>query len=231
MAFDFKTTKINNKDYVQVNERIKYFRTSPDFKGYSLEVGIEKMELGTEKDFCLMVALVKDPSGKVISMGRAMEHKGTSFINKTNFIENCETSAVGRALGFLGIGVDTSIATYEEVQNAIEKQEALKVDTTRLAPSPVSKPVEAKPLVVNKPSDVDAAIKSLEGQFANQSPLDKAKSIVIPFGKFKGHTIGSVALKDLNDWYQWLMTTDFRTKMTPDTSKVCQAIEYCIGGK
>ncbi|MFI5405199.1 MAG: hypothetical protein ACHQ1D_01665 [Nitrososphaerales archaeon] len=220
-----KTGKVSTTNYVQVNERIKYFRTSPDFKGFSLEVGIEKMELGTEKsDFCLMVALVKDPTGRVIAMGRALEFQATSLINSTNFIENCETSAVGRALGFLGIGVDTSIATYEEVKNAMEKQEAKSVDTTRLAPP-------AKPIVANKVADVDAAIKSLEGQFANQSPLDKAKAIVIPFGKFKGHTIGSIALKDLNDWYQWLMTTDFRTKMTPDTSKVCQAIEYCIGGK
>jgi hypothetical protein len=178
-----------------------------------------------------MVALVKDPSGKVISMGRAMEHKGTSFINKTNFIENCETSAVGRALGFLGIGVDTSIATYEEVQNAIEKQEALKVDTSRMASPTAPKPVEVKPLVVNTIDEADKAIRSLERQMQTQSPLDKAKAVVIPFGKFKGNTIGSIALKDLNDWYQWLMTTDFRTKMTPDTSKVCQAIEYCIGGK
>jgi len=219
-----KTGKVSTTNYVQVNERIKYFRSSPDFKGFSLEVGIEKMELGTEKsDFCLMVALVKDPSGKVISMGRALEFQSTSLINSTNFIENCETSAVGRALGFLGIGVDSSIATYEEVKNAMEKQEARTVDTSRLAPAP-------KPIPVNNIEEADKAIKSLEKQLQSQSPLDKVKNVVIPFGKFKGNPIGSINVKDLSDWYSWLMTTDFRTKMTPDTSKVCQAIEFYING-
>ena len=47
---------------------------------------------------------------------------GSSFINKTSALENCETSSVGRALGFLGIGIDTSIASREEVDNAIHQQ-------------------------------------------------------------------------------------------------------------
>jgi hypothetical protein len=40
-------------------------------------------------------------------------------------LENCETSAVGRALGFLGYGSDTSIASQEEVINAQAKQKAI----------------------------------------------------------------------------------------------------------
>jgi hypothetical protein len=46
-------------------------------------------------------------------------------VNSTSHFENAETSSVGRALGFLGIGIDTSIATAEEVSSAIEKQEVL----------------------------------------------------------------------------------------------------------
>jgi ssDNA-binding Zn-finger/Zn-ribbon topoisomerase 1 len=45
------------------------------------------------------------------------------MINKTSFVENCETSAWGRALGNLGIGIDDSIASAEEVDMAIKKQE------------------------------------------------------------------------------------------------------------
>ena len=56
--------------------------------------------------------------------GIAYEKEGASFINKTSALENCETSSVGRALGFLNIGIDTSIATAEEVGNAIHQQKS-----------------------------------------------------------------------------------------------------------
>lgn len=53
-----------------------------------------------------------------LSTGSAEEIEGTSNINKVSFKENCETSAVGRALGFLGIGSTDDIASAEEVVNA-----------------------------------------------------------------------------------------------------------------
>jgi hypothetical protein len=52
----------------------------------------------------------------------AQEDKSSSRINQTSYVENCETSAVGRALGFLGIGIETSIATADEVGMAIAKE-------------------------------------------------------------------------------------------------------------
>jgi len=61
----------------------------------------------------LMQAVVKDESGRTIATGHALEKKDSTFINQTSYIENCETSAVGRALGILGIGVDTAIASAE----------------------------------------------------------------------------------------------------------------------
>ena len=69
------------------------------------------------------VGYYADDGRKVLlAKGTAQEKENSSFINKTSFIENCETSAVGRALGMLGIGIDTSVASYEEVANAIENQ-------------------------------------------------------------------------------------------------------------
>ena len=47
--------------------------------------------------------------------GHAMEEIGSSQINNNSALENCETSAVGRALAFAGFGLDTSIASAEEV--------------------------------------------------------------------------------------------------------------------
>mgnify|MGYP003152946118 FL=1 len=66
----------------------------------------------------IIKAIVVDADGKIMSTGMAMEKEGSSFINKTSHVENCETSAVGRALGNLGIGIDASVASYDEIANA-----------------------------------------------------------------------------------------------------------------
>ena len=111
-----KTTDIKGKDYAEVNQRIKAFRmVEPDG---AIIPEIVKLENGT----CVMKATVLDGNGKVLGIGHAYEKEDSSFINKTSYIENCETSAVGRALGMCGFGIDTSIASYEETVNAIENQ-------------------------------------------------------------------------------------------------------------
>ena len=61
-----------------------------------------------------------------VATATAREEKTASFINKTNYVENCETSAVGRALGMCGFGIDVSVVSAEEVQNAIQNQEPTK---------------------------------------------------------------------------------------------------------
>ena len=58
--------------------------------------------------------------------GHAMEKEGSSYINKTSHIENCETSAVGRALAMLGFEIKKSIASKEEVEDAKLQQEMMK---------------------------------------------------------------------------------------------------------
>ena len=60
-----------------------------------------------------------------LGTGTAYEKEGSGFINKTSYIENCETSAVGRALGMLGIGIDGAIASANETLNATIQQEAM----------------------------------------------------------------------------------------------------------
>ena len=62
-------------------------------------------------------------NGKVVAVGHASEDKNSSYINKTSYIENCETSAIGRCLGIYGIGVCGSIASADEVINAINQQQ------------------------------------------------------------------------------------------------------------
>lgn len=111
-----KTIDIKGKQYVEVNERLKYFREN--YKGWSLTSQIVSLQDGV----CVIKATIKDENGRSIATGLAYEKEDSTFINKTSYIENCETSAWGRALGNLGIGIDSSVASAEEVQNAQANQ-------------------------------------------------------------------------------------------------------------
>tara|TARA_R100000329_G_scaffold150599_2_gene143929 strand:- start:657 stop:1133 length:477 start_codon:yes stop_codon:yes gene_type:complete len=111
-----KTIKIKGKDYIEVNERIKFFREN--FPDYSLTS--EVIEKTPES--ILIKATIKTQDGVVVATGMAEEIKGTTYINETSYVENCETSAWGRALGNFGIGIDTSVASADEVVNATNSQ-------------------------------------------------------------------------------------------------------------
>lgn len=117
---ELATVKIKGKDYVMVNERIKAFRNN--FKGFSLETEI----IDITSESCTMRAVVRDDTGRIIATGTAQERKQSSNINNTSYVENCETSAWGRALGNLGIGVDTSICSAEELSFALKNQKEIE---------------------------------------------------------------------------------------------------------
>jgi len=91
--------------------------------------------VSNENGTCIFKAVVKDEEGKNLAMGTAYEKEGSTFINKTSYIENCETSAVGRALGMAGFGIDTSVASAEEVANAITQQDKEKLIDKRMIES------------------------------------------------------------------------------------------------
>lgn len=110
-----KTTPVKGKDYAEVPQRVKAFRSIYPMGTISTEV------ISIENGVCVIKATVAS-DGVILGEGTAYEKEGSSFINKTSYIENCETSAVGRALGFAGFGIDTSIASAEEVMNAQKQQ-------------------------------------------------------------------------------------------------------------
>lgn len=114
-----KTVNIKGKDYSPVQERITAFR-----KVYP-EGFIRTQLLSVEGGVCIMRAEV-GIGETILGTGTAYENEKSSYINKTSYIENCETSAVGRALGMAGFGIDASVASLEEVANAIAQQEADK---------------------------------------------------------------------------------------------------------
>ena len=113
-------TPIHGKNYAEVPARVQAFRCLYP-EGYILTEMISN-----DGGVCVMRATVgyyKDGNMVTLATGTAYEKEGSSNINRTSYIENCETSAVGRALGMLGLGSESSICSAEEVATAIMQQQ------------------------------------------------------------------------------------------------------------
>ena len=110
--------RIHNKDYKTVALRVTEFRA--DFANMSLETDIVSNLDGV----VIIKAWISDEEGRVIATGYAEEIRGSTNINKTSALENCETSAIGRALACFGLGGE-HYASANEVTNAILQQEIM----------------------------------------------------------------------------------------------------------
>ena len=119
-------TEIVEKNYSELTGDI--LKHKKDAKGVTInpidynlskKVGVKTSRV---LDSIIIKCVIRNKDGNIVSTGYAQEEKTTSFVNETSFVENCETSAVGRALGFLGIGIKDSIASADELVVAISKQ-------------------------------------------------------------------------------------------------------------
>jgi len=111
-----QTISIHGKDYATVAHRLAIARRN---LGIELDITTKIIHLDNE------IAVVQADiflEGKHVSTGLAEEFRSASRINQTSALENAETSAVGRALAFLGI-INDQIASAEEVSLAIEQQD------------------------------------------------------------------------------------------------------------
>ena len=108
------TVKIHGKEYKTVALRIQEFREKhPDFT--------IQTELVEANDMLVVMKATISMGPQVIATGYAEEVRTASKINRTSALENAETSAVGRALAFFGLG-GSEIASADEVANAISQQ-------------------------------------------------------------------------------------------------------------
>ena len=111
------TVDIKGKPYVEVKTRVQWFRKN--IENGSIETEILHFDKET-----IMCKTKVHVNGALVATGMAHEEKNASTVNKTSFVECCETSSVGRALGMLGIGIATSVDTAGTVAAAIAQQEA-----------------------------------------------------------------------------------------------------------
>lgn len=113
---EIKKTDVKGNDYAKVNERLKAYR-----KVYPTGKILTEIE-DIKDDYVRFRAVVTDEEDNTIATGTASEKltgdAKKDYINTTSMIENCETSAVGRALGFAGFGIDAEVASAEDVERS-----------------------------------------------------------------------------------------------------------------
>ena len=129
-------TDVRGKNYAEVAQRVQAFRKI--IPGGFIVPEILKIDNGIVYMKAEAGYYAEDGSKVVLAVGHAFERQDASKINNTSYIENCETSAVGRALGFIGLGSEKSIASAEEVDNAIKTQEAIEKGELPPPPPPAA---------------------------------------------------------------------------------------------
>ena len=110
--------KIGNKEYHTVAKRVNDFRTGTKYKDYCLVTSVKVMD----EMKVIVLCEILDDKDRIVATGHAEEYRAATKINRTSALENCETSAIGRALAALGIG-GTEFASANEVQGAIAQQQ------------------------------------------------------------------------------------------------------------
>lgn len=123
-AYQNKTFLKTSKLYLTVAGRNHMFIDWIEENNYCFTIENNLFEF-MGKPFIKTTVTVFDSEGKVVRKAESTVpvNIGGSGVDQTNPFENAETSAVGRALCFLGIGQVSGVATFEEVVDAISRQE------------------------------------------------------------------------------------------------------------
>ncbi|MEK7855280.1 MAG: hypothetical protein AAB288_04255 [Acidobacteriota bacterium] len=113
----------NLENYVPVHERLaKFYRDNPDGR-----ITTSIIDHDREKGFVLIQANVYRTllSDRPAATGHAFEERSVGYVNKTSYIENAETSAVGRALALMGYEIARGLASREEMDK-VQRYEAVE---------------------------------------------------------------------------------------------------------
>lgn len=104
----------NPKDYEDVDTRLhKFWDAHPDGRIYT------ELVAHTETRFIVKAYAYREIDSEIpAATGYAEEQVGSSKVNETSALENCETSAIGRALANLGLSPKGKRPSQEEMAKA-----------------------------------------------------------------------------------------------------------------
>lgn len=167
-----KAIDIKGKKYVQVADRILYFNEV--YKNGMIETKILS-ELDADRVVVKAVVCPHSDKPEQRFTGHSQAVWGDGYINKTSALENCETSAIGRALALMGIGVIDSVASVDEVNKA--GQIAASVPPPSWIKD-IGYILEGKG--ITEPADKQKIVKELSGdEGLNSSGLARLKKTII----------------------------------------------------
>lgn len=171
-----KAIDIKGKKYILVADRVLFFNEA--YPNGSIVT--EKQGNEERVEFKATVTPDVDKPTRVFT-GHSQAVWGDGYINKTSALENAETSAVGRALALMGIGVIDSIASVDEINKAAGN---FTQNTPKVAPRPFKRataPKEFTDTTDNKYFSSEERQRSLESTKKTISLL--AQSIAKKKGK------------------------------------------------
>jgi len=162
------------KKYTEVFVRVEEFR-----KAFGTELGIQTEILKDEGGIVQVKANIIDKSNNaVLGSGLAEEVRGSSNVNKTSALENCETSAIGRALASLGLH-GGQYASANEIDRAEAKSEIIEEKKKEPQPEPQPEPEAPKEAAPGEDRAIEFATELSRKMIACSS----AKDLKIPEAK------------------------------------------------
>jgi hypothetical protein len=113
------TISIKGRPYVQVKDRVAWLASNENDQPYSIT---SDYEYYPERKMWVVKSTLNLGESTYVGLAQEIESDDYKQVNSTSALENCQTSAVGRACALAGIGIIESIASADEVQKAINRE-------------------------------------------------------------------------------------------------------------
>ena len=194
----------NMDGYIQVVDRIKLFYAK--FPNGSLYMEPpEFVDIGAQKWVIGRAWAYRTPDDQRPGGGTAWEIvPGTTNFTRGSEIQNLETSCFGRAIGSLGIGIDASIATLDEIQHATERKKVMRTteadpDDPWVTTTEAVSPLSLSPEIVRPPKDSHSTGKTSKGSSMYPATAPQLKAVHAIMGK-QGISDDLDKLAKVNEW-------------------------------
>ena len=149
------------KKYTQVVHRMEAFRTI-----FGTDFGVDSHVVTDDGQRVVVKTVITDSEGRIVGSGMAEEIRGQGNVNKTSALENCETSAIGRALASIGLAGGeyasaNELDAVERKSNAMQQNQVTAppstppLDGVQTEVSPPSKSVELSPEPTDEYAEMD----------------------------------------------------------------------------